>query len=197
MKDFDHLMSVWQGQPAKTQLSVDEVLKQVKKGIRGITGKLYWGIVGMIAITAYTFVVLFFFTFKYWQTYVGIGVILMTMLLYLSLIVRHYRILHKRDHTVNPTEYLKSLKEYQKQRATLAGWFYYIFVMLISVGLSLYLVELLAHSSPVKKYTIYGLTVAWILFLTFYLKRRIFRSEEEKLNLLIDRLQRLENQFEG
>jgi ribosomal protein S18 acetylase RimI-like enzyme len=37
MKDFDHLMSVWQGQPKQDQLSVDDVLKQVKKGIRSIT----------------------------------------------------------------------------------------------------------------------------------------------------------------
>ena len=29
MKDFDHLMSVWQEQPKKDQLSVDDVLKQV------------------------------------------------------------------------------------------------------------------------------------------------------------------------
>lgn len=32
MKDFEHLMTVWQGQPVKEQLSVDEALKQVKKG---------------------------------------------------------------------------------------------------------------------------------------------------------------------
>lgn len=32
MKDFDHLMSVWQGQPKQEQLSVEETLKQVKKG---------------------------------------------------------------------------------------------------------------------------------------------------------------------
>src|ERR1700761_5970291 len=103
MKDFDHLLSVWQGQPAREQLSVDEVLKQVKKGVNSITAKLYWGIIAMIGIASYTFIVLFFFTFKYWQTYVGVGLILFTMLMYLSLIVRHYRILHKRDHTLNPT----------------------------------------------------------------------------------------------
>jgi hypothetical protein len=50
MKEFEHLMSVWQGQPATDKLSVDEALKQVKKGIRGITNKLYWSIVAMIAL---------------------------------------------------------------------------------------------------------------------------------------------------
>ncbi len=52
MKDFEHLMSVWQGQPKQDQLSVDEVLKQVKKGIRSITSQLYWGIVAMVAMLA-------------------------------------------------------------------------------------------------------------------------------------------------
>ena len=33
MKEFEHLMSVWQGQPKPGRLSVDEALKQVKKGI--------------------------------------------------------------------------------------------------------------------------------------------------------------------
>ncbi|MCJ8209546.1 hypothetical protein MUY27_07485 [Mucilaginibacter sp. RS28] len=196
MKDFDHLLSVWQGQPAREQLSVDEVLKQVKKGVNSITSKLYWGIVAMIGIALYTFIVLFFFTFKYWQTYVGVGMILMTMLLYLSLIVRHYRILHKRDHTINPTDYLKNLKEYQKQRSKLAGWFYFIFVLLISMGFSLYLFELLEKASLLTRYLVYGLTIVWILFCTFFLRVRIFKNEEEKLNLMIDRLERLETQFE-
>lgn len=196
MKDFDHLLSVWQGQPANDQLSVDEVLKQVKKGIGGITAKLYWGIVAMIALTVYTFVVLFFFTFKHWETYAGITVMFATMLLYLSLILRHYRILHKRDLTVSPSEYLNTLKEYQKQRSVLAGWFYYIYVVLISAGLAFYLFEILEHASVLKRTMVYSLTIVWILFLTFYLKRRIFRSEEEKLNLLIERLERLETQFE-
>lgn len=196
MKEFEHLMSVWQAQPANDKLSVDEVLKQVKKGINTIAGKLYWGIAAMIAMAVYAFAVMFFFTFKNWETYAGIGVILVTILLYLSMIVRHYRILHKRDHTLNPTEYLHSIKEYQKQRAVLAGWFYYVYVVLISFGLALYLVEILEHVSMVKKVILYSFTIFWMLFLTFYLKRRIFQSEEEKLNLLIDRLERLENQFE-
>ncbi len=43
---------------------------------------------------------------------------------------------------------------------------------------------------------VYGLTVVWILFLTFYYKKRIFKNEEEKLNLIIEKLERLQGQFE-
>ena len=110
-------MSVWQGQPKPDSLSVDEALKQVKRGIRGITTKLYWGIVGMIALVVVAFITTFFFAFRSTSTTIGILIILVTMLTYLSLIVRHYHILNKHDLTQNPSEYLNTLKEYQKNRS--------------------------------------------------------------------------------
>lgn len=196
MKDFEQLMSVWQGQPANDKLSVDDVLKQVKKGISDITAQLYWGIVVMIGVLSLTFVILFFFVFQSWLTYIGIIIMLITMLLYAVMIIRNYRILNKRDATLNPTEYLQDLKQYQRNRAKTTGWFYYCYVLLISLGLSLYFIEILKHSSLPYKTVVYGLSVIWILFLTFYYKKRIFRNEEEKLNLMIDRLERLQGQFE-
>jgi membrane protein YdbS with pleckstrin-like domain len=189
-------MSVWQEQPKKEQLSVDDALKQVKKGVRGITSQLYWGIVAMVAMLALTFVILFFFVFQSWMTYMGIFIMLITMLLYAVLIIRNYRILNKHDATQNPTGYLEDLKEYQKNRTKIAGWFYYLFVLLISLGLSLYFVEVLRHVSYYGKIAIYSLTVIWFLFLTLYYKKRIFKSEEEKLSLIIERLERLQGQFE-
>jgi Ca2+/Na+ antiporter len=196
MKDFDHLMSVWQAQPKQDQLSVDDVLRQVKKGIRSITSQLYWGIVFMAAILTLTFLILFFFVFQSWLTYVGIIIMLITMLLYAVVIMRNYRILNKRDATINPTEYLQNLKDYQKSRTKITGWFYYLFVLLISFGLSLYFVEVLRNSSILYKTLVYGLTIVWIGFLTFYYKKRIFKNEEEKLNLIIEKLERLQGQFE-
>ena len=79
-------MSVWQAQPAPEQLSVDEALKQVKKGIRGITSKLYWGIISIIALIVFAFIITFFFAFKSPATTIGIMIIMVTMVMYLSLI---------------------------------------------------------------------------------------------------------------
>lgn len=196
MKDFDQLMSVWQGQPVHDKLSVDDVLKQVKKDVKGIAGKLLWSIIAMAAVLVNTFVVMFFLVFKSWLTYVGILIMLVSMFFYLLLIVRHYRIINKRDKTVNPTDYLMSLKVYQRNRAKLSGWFYYMYVLMITLGLSLYFVEVLASSTLMHKIMFYGITIIWILFCTFYLKARIFKNEREKLDVMIDRLERLKSQFE-
>lgn len=196
MKEFEHLMSVWQGQPKHDKLSVDEALKQVKKGIRGITSRLYWGIVAMIALIVCAFIITFFFAFRSPATIIGILIILVTMLMYLSLIVRHYHILNKHDPTQNPTEYLNTLKSYQKNRSKVIGWFYYVFMLLISVGLTLYFIEVLEDAPVYFKLITYGSIILWFLFITFYLKPRMFKNEEEKLNLMIDRLIRLQEQFD-
>ncbi|PAW94247.1 hypothetical protein CKK33_12420 [Mucilaginibacter sp. MD40] len=196
MKDFDHLMSVWQAQPPKEHLSVDEVVKQVKKGIRSFTTRLYWGIVAMIGTVAAAFILMFFMAFKSPATTLGILIILVAMAMYLYIMVRHYHMLNKHDLTQNPTDYLDSLKQYQKDRSRTVSWFYYIYILLLSAGLAMYFVEVLETASVGFKITTYGLTAIWFLFTTFYIKPRMLKNEEEKLNLMIDRLERLQQQFD-
>jgi len=196
MKDFDHLMSVWQEQPKKDQLSVDDVLKQVKKGMSGLSRKLFWNITSMAISLAGIFVVMVFFVFNSWVTYLGIFIILSTMILYVIMMIRDYRIINKQDITINPASYLQDLKEYQKNRAKVYGGLYYLYVCLISGGLLLYFFEVLQSASTMFKILAYALTTAWLLFCTFYLKGRFVKSEQDKLNLMIDRLIRLQNQFD-
>jgi len=152
--------------------------------------------VAMIAIIAVAFILMFFMAFKSPATIVGIGIILLSMAMYLYMIVRHYHILSKHDLTQNPIDYLHSLKEYQKDRSRVVGWFYYIYILLISAGLGLYFIEVLEHAPLYFKLFTYGSTLIWFLFTTFYLKPRMFKNEEEKLNLMIDRLERLQQQFD-
>jgi Ca2+/Na+ antiporter len=150
----------------------------------------------MIALIASAFIVTFFFSFRSNATTIGILIILAAMISYLSLLLRHYHILNKHDLTQNPSEYLNTLKEYQKNRSKITGWFYYIFVLLISAGLALYFIEVLENAPLYFKLITYGSTIIWFLFITFYLKPRMFKNEEEKLNLMIDRLIRLQEQFD-
>jgi Ca2+/Na+ antiporter len=196
MKDFDHLMSVWQAQPKKEHLSVDEVLKQVKSGVRGFTTRIYWAIVAMIATITGAFIIMFFMAFKSPATTIGILIIVLTMVMYLVMILRHYHILKKHDLTQNPIDYLDSLKEYQRNRSKVVGWFYYIYILLLSAGLGLYFVEVLEHAPLYFKLITYGSTFIWFLFTTFYIKPRMVKNEEEKLNLMIERLERLQGQFD-
>ena len=110
--------------------------------------------------------------------------------------IRDYRIINKHDITTSPIQYLQSLKEYQKNRAKLYGNLYYTYVMLLSIGLAMYFWEVLYDASLLGKIVVYSLTAAWFLICTFYLKQRIVKNEEEKINLIVERLERLKGQFE-
>ena len=196
MKDFDHLMSVWQEQPKPGQLSVDEVLKQVKKGVNAMSNKLLWGIATMAVAMAIILFIMLFFVFNYWVTYLGIGIILVTMVLYILMMIRDYRLISSRDATINPTDYLQHLKEYQRNRAEIYGWMYYVYVVMISVGLAMYFYEVLQNATKVFRAVAYSITGLWLLFCTTYLRKRFVSNEQEKLTLMIDRLIRLQSQFD-
>jgi hypothetical protein len=196
MKDFDQLMSVWQGQPNQDQLSVDEVLKQVKKGMNTMSKKLLWNIASMSISFAAILCVMLFLVFRSWVTYLGFAIILVTMILYIMMMVRDYKLIHRRDVTVNPSYYLEHLKVYQKNRAEIYGWMYYIYIVLISIGMALYFFEVLQSATKAFKITAYSITGFWFLFCAIFLRKRFMLNEQEKLNLMIDRLVRLQNQFD-
>jgi Flp pilus assembly protein TadB len=119
------------------------------------------------------------------------------MLSYALVMIRDYRLIHQRDVTVNPSDYLQNLKEYKKNRARLFGKLYYLYILSLSVGLALYFLEVLNEATLFAKIAIYTLTLTWFLVCTFYLRERIAKNEEEKINLIVDRLERLSGQFES
>lgn len=195
MKDFEHLMTVWQGQPVKEQLSVDEALKQVKKGMSGLSRKLLWGIVGIVLTTALVVYLAVFGVFDNWTSQAGLIILIIAMMMYLALQIGDYRIISKHDPTIDPVLYLDTLRIYQKRRSFLFGAFWYLFALMVTAGLSLYTFEMLKQQSTTIRITCYIAWIAYIMFATYYLKDRIIKNEKEKISLMIERLERLRDQF--
>jgi len=196
MKNFDHLLSVWQEQPKLPKLSVDDVLKQVKKGINKLGIRVLWSIISISVAIATTAGLTLFAVFEKRLSYIGLFVLLIGMIVYLVLQIGDYRTIARHDLTLNPGAYLNSLKEYQKRRAYLYGRFYYAFVLMICVGISLYTVEVLNNKPFIFRVIYYAVCTAYILFCTFYLKDKLIQREEKRVSYLIERLERLEEQFE-
>ena len=197
MKDFDDLLTVWQGQPVKEQLSVDEVLKTIKKGVNGLSRKLMWGIVAIVITTSIVVYLALFGVFMTWTSDVGLLVLSFGMINYLVLQVGDYRTISSHDPTIDPVSYLDTLKTYQKRRAYLYGRFWYIFALITTAGLSFYTYEVLERQSTKVKVICYVMWFAYVMFATLFLKDRIIKSENEKVSLLIEKLERLKDQFEG
>ncbi|EHQ25135.1 hypothetical protein [Mucilaginibacter paludis] len=197
MKDFEHLMTVWQNQPVKEQLSVDEALKQVKKGMSGLRLKTMQGIIGISIALAVIVISLLFAVFTSWASYIGLLALIIGMSIYLSLQIGDYRTISSHDPTIDPVKYLDTLKIYQKRRAYLYDRFYYIYAAIITIGIGFYTVEALEGKALLVKLVYYALTTAFIVFCSLFLKDRIISNEKEKVKLIIEKLERLKDQFEG
>jgi hypothetical protein len=195
MKDFEHLMTVWQGQPVKEQLSVDEALKQVKKGMGSIRFKALSGIVSITVALVVIIAVFVFSALTSWASYAGLLILIIGMGMYLSLQIGDYRTISNQDPTIDPVQYLLTLKLYQKRRAYLYGRFYYLYAIMVAIGIAFYTVEIMEGRSLTGKIIYYSFSAAFILFCSLFLKDRIMRNEQEKVNLLIEKLERLQEQF--
>lgn len=195
MKNFEELSSLWITQPQKEQLTADTLLKQVKKGATALNRKLFWNIVLMAATLIFMVVLFLFFLFNSWLTYAGIFITMSTILIYTILMVRDYRLIAAHDLTVEVNVYLQKLKEYQKSRKQMYGTMYFVYTMLLSVGLGLFLIEILKSVSVMFEIFAYVAFAAWMLFVTFFLRKKIIRTEQEKINQIINHLERLKTQF--
>jgi hypothetical protein len=196
MKEFEHLMQVWQGQPTREKLSVEDVLKQVKKGMGLLARRLMLGLVVIAVTTAIVIYLAVFGAFTSWTSHVGLLILTAGMVMYLTLQIGDYRTIARHDPTLDPANYLNTLKIYQRRRAHLYGWFWYAFAMIVTAGMSLYTFEVLQGQTLPVKIISYSFWTAYILFATFYLKDRIVKHENEKVDLMIERLERLKNQFD-
>ncbi|MDT3401600.1 hypothetical protein [Mucilaginibacter terrae] len=196
MKDFEHLLSVWQEQPKQPRLSVDDVLKQVKKGVNKLGIGVLYGIIAATVAIVFTAGLTLFAVFEQRLSYIGLFVMLFGMITYLILQIGDYRTITRHDVTLNPAAYLKSLKEYQTRRAYLNGRFYYAFAVMICVGVSLYTVEVFANKHIAFKILYYIFCGGTIIFTTFFLKDKFIQREQKRVSYLIERLERLEGQFE-
>lgn len=196
MKDFEHLLSVWQEQPKQPRLSVDDVLKQVKKGVNKLGIGVLYGIISISVAIVFTSGLTLFAVYERRLSYIGLFVLLFGMIAYLILQIGDYRTITRHDVTLNPAAYLKSLKEYQTRRAYLNGRFYYVFALIICLGVSLYTHEVFLNKLLIFRILYYIFCGGIFLYTTFFLKDKFIQREEKRVSYLIERLERLEGQFE-
>ncbi|MGI4020431.1 MAG: hypothetical protein ACRYFA_02910 [Janthinobacterium lividum] len=195
MKNFEELSSMWTAQPQAAQIPVDILLKQVKKGTSALNRKLLFSVLLMAATFVFMIVLFLFFLFNSWLTYAGIFITMSTILIYTIMMFRDYRLLASHDPTIEVNVYLEKLKIYQTSRTQVYGKMYYVYTILLTLGMGLFLIEILKSTPLFLEIIAYTIFFGWMLLVTFYLKKWIVKTEQEKISEIINRLERLKGQF--
>ncbi|GEM_PF-134331 len=82
-------------------------------------------------------------------------------------------------------QYLKKLMEINQQQKRLQSDFMKVYFLLLGFGFTFYMYEFAQKMSLWMACLVYGLTFLWFGFVWFYLKPRIIRKQQQKLDDLI------------
>jgi len=197
MQEFDHIQSLWQSHSVEVKISSDEMLQQAKKEVNAIRNKSLLNIVGMMASFVAIVALWLCFDFNSWTTYAGLTLFLAAIAISTFMLYKSHRLIAKHDFTTEPNEFLSNLKSYQLSRYTLYNKIYWIYAIALSLGTALYFFEILSYFDLWIQSILVLFTFGWIIFCSTFVRKAVIRKEKERIGLLIEKFERIENQLKG
>ena len=195
MQEFEHIQSLWQSHSVDVKISAEQMLEQAKKEVQSIRSRSLLNICGMVLSLVAISSALFYFEFNSWSTILGIVVIILSIAISILLLYREHRLISRNDFTEHPEAFLARLHTYQLSRYNLYNKLYWFYAAAISVGFILFFFETLHNLSFALQLFIVLLTVSWMAFCATILRRAYMKKEKERIDLLIEKFERLSNQF--
>lgn len=195
MQEFDHIQSLWQSHSVEVKISSEEMLSQAKKEVTGIRTRSLLNIFGMVLSFAAIAALLLFFTFNSWTTHAGLSIIIISVAVYTFILYKDYRIIARSDFTEHPNAFLSNLKIYQLNKFTLYNKLYWFYAVALSFGFILYFYEMLGNLNLWIQTGIITFTIFWMTLCATILRKAYIKKEKERLDLLIEKFERISNQF--
>ncbi|MET4081845.1 magnesium-transporting ATPase (P-type) [Pedobacter sp. UYP30] len=197
MQAFDELQELWQKHDVEIKFSAEEMLLQAKKEVNAIRSKSLLNILGMaFSFFAFAFAWVYY-SYERWTTHVGFAFILIAIFVSTIMLIRDYRLLAKKDFTINPTLFLGKLQRYQKSRFKLYNQMYWLYTVVFTLGFVLAFLETLEQLTDFEKIITLGFSFLWIVFCATVLRKIVLRAEKERIALLIEKFERIGNQLKG
>lgn len=171
------------------------MLQQAKKEVNALRNKSLLNIIGMLISFVAIIILWLFFDFNSWTTHAGLTIFLAAIAVSTWMLYKSHKLIAKHDFTTHPNEFLDSLKRYQLSRYSLYSKMYWIYAIALSLGITLYFFEILSYFGLLAQCLIVLLTFGWIIFCSTLVRRAVMKKEKERISLLIEKFERIGNQF--
>ena len=195
MQEFDHIEALWAKHTVDIQISAEEMLKQAKKEVNGMRNKSLLNMAGMILSSLAVAALGLFFDFQSWTTHAGIAIIVVVVAVYTVILYNNYRIISTSDFTINPNEFISSLKLYQLNRLALYNRLYWFYAISLSLGTVFFFVEILSYMELWMQVVAVVLTFGWMIFCSTLVRKAVIKRDKERIALLIEKFERISGQF--
>ena len=172
------------------------MLSQAKKEVAGIRTRSLFNIAGMVLSFAAIAALLVLFEFNSWATPVGLIIILVAIGISTFVLYKDHAIISRNDFTQHPNSFLEQLKKYQLNKFTIYNKLYWFYAFALSFGFIFYFYEMLESLSLWLQIAISAFTIFWMVLCATILRRSYLKREKERLDLLIEKFERISNQFD-
>lgn len=195
MQEFNQIEALWAKHTVDVNISAEDMLKQAKKEVNSITTKSLLNILGMCLTVLAMAMLWLFYDVQSWTTHVGISIIILAIAVYTIILYNNYRIIAKSDFTVNPNEFIASLKQYQINSFAMYNRLYWFYAVALSLGMVFFFVEILAHMELWMQSIAIILSLGWMIFCATLVRKAVIKKDKERIALLIEKFERISGQF--
>ena len=128
-------------------------------------------------------------------TKIGLVFIIGSILFYMINTLGYISLLYKNNVEENTREYLNHLLQIKQKQERLNTTMTTIYFILLTAGLSLYLIEYAGRGGVVFRITTYGLTLGWMIFNWVYIHPRMIKKQRNGWGAVIKKLEEINAQM--
>ncbi|SEK35167.1 hypothetical protein [Parapedobacter koreensis] len=196
MKEFDEIQQLWHRQEPEPNVSFEAILKRIKGNKAALARKLLWQIVAVAPATIILLWMIIAVQFSTWTTYLACVIMVGCVCYYFFTQLADYHNIRKSHHLLaKPQDYIHYLKAFQQKRNHFNTRNYAVYEACIAVAFALYSIEMYF---VLPFWTFVGsiiFIVFWFLICHFVFMKQYIHSENERIEEMIENLERIKGQF--
>ncbi|MBK8610093.1 MAG: hypothetical protein IPL84_09120 [Chitinophagaceae bacterium] len=174
-----------------------DLLLQISKMKRSNLRKLIVTNLMLVTVSAFIILIWIYYQPQLVSTKVGILLIILSMTIFLFAYNRSYTLFKEDINSKSNTDYLKELLAIKSKQQFMHTTMLNVYFILLSAGIGLYMYEYTSRMTIFWGIVAYGITLIWILFNWFYLRPKQIKKQQLKLDDMITKFKKLNNQLEA
>ncbi len=197
MKDFNEIQNLWNEQKTVQLPDVNSILADAKKVQRDLNSKIAIQICILVGVVIFILILMQVIPFKAATTFIGIGLMATTILLFS--VVRLYQVIQmkKIDLTKNPKLLLIDLEQYYQFQNTVNTKYTLLYFILMNIAFAFYFIEVLQPVPILYQVIIIAVYLLWMFFAFLYLGKKHKQKEQAKTQSIINAIKEVANQYDA
>ncbi|CAM2879432.1 hypothetical protein DRF59_08380 [Chryseobacterium flavum] len=186
--------NIWKQQTSGNP-DLEELLRKLKKFRNQNLCKLIFANICLIATSLLIFFIWYLYQPEMITTKIGIVLVVLGMIIFLLAYNKMFMVFYKIDQTQSNSEYLQSLYVVKNKQKLMQTTILNLYFVMLFLGICLYMYEYILKMSLGSGIIAYALTFVWIAFNWSYLRPRTIKKQQDKLDELINKFEKINNQL--